>query len=427
MKYYKIFFFLITILYSQQSFEDYKNQQNQSFQKYKNSVTEKYKKFEEAEKEAFEKFKTDVELKWGNFKGSSNKIYVSYDNDLQSRASIDFDQGDLSIEIILDDELATNESLNFYQNKFKYFRFSHHVMPSIIGSFLLTYNNFHSIPQNADHIRSELDQNKGKPVFEKIAEKKLIKKLLSIIAERGDDGSTILEGQLSNKKGQTIKNGKNEKSYAIEKIINSSKNIKNYKGKDGRKRTSYKVDIKLSSDHKDKRIKKYQKEIVKQANRFDIDPSIAMAITETESSFNPKATSHIPAYGLMQLVPKSGARDAYNFVYKKDKYLNKKYLYKPKNNIELGCAYLAKIRYGYFKSIKNSDNAYLCTIAAYNTGAGNVAKALTNTTKLKPTARVANKMSSKKLYDTLIEDLKYEETQNYLRKVWSRKDKYKKI
>tara|TARA_B100001250_G_scaffold149806_1_gene128402 strand:- start:557 stop:1840 length:1284 start_codon:yes stop_codon:yes gene_type:complete len=427
LKYYKIFFFFITILYSQQSFEDYKNQQNQSFQKYKNSVTEKYKKFEEAEKEAFDKFKTDVELKWENFKGSSNKIYVSYDNDLQSRASIDFDQGDLSIEIILDDELAADESLNFYQNKFKYFRFSHHVMPSIIGSFLLTYNNFHSIPQNAGHIRSELDQNKGKPVFEKIAEKKLIKKLLSIIAERGDDGSTILEGQLSNKKGQTIKNGKNEKSYAIEKIINSSKNIKNYKGKDGRNRTSYKVDIKLSSDHKDKRVKKYQKEIVKQANRFNIDPSIAMAITETESSFNPKATSHIPAYGLMQLVPKSGARDAYNFIYKKDKYLNKKYLYKPKNNIELGCAYLAKIRYGYFKSIKNSDNAYLCTIAAYNTGAGNVAKALTNTTKLKPTARVANKMSSKKLYDTLIEDLKYEETQNYLRKVWSRKDKYKKI
>ena len=417
----------MVVLYSQQSFEEYKNQQDKSFQKYKNSITSKYKKFEEAEKEAFDKFKTDVELKWQNFKSSSSKIYVSYDKDLQSRASIDFDKGDLSVEIILDDELAMDESLNFYQDKFKYFRFSHHVIPSIIGSFLLNYNNLYSAPQNADHIRSELDQNKGKPVFEKIAEKKLIKKLLSIIAEKGDDGSTILEGQLSDTKGKTIKNGKNEKSFAIEKILNSSKNIKNYKGKDGRKRTSYQVDIKLSSDHKDKRIKKYQKEIVKQANRFKIDPSIAMAITETESSFNPKATSHIPAYGLMQLVPKSGARDAYNFVYKKDKYLNKRYLYKPKNNIELGCAYLAKIRYGYFKSIKDSENAYLCTIAAYNTGAGNVAKALTNTTKLKPTALAANKLSSKKLYDTLIQDLKYEETQNYLRKVWSRKDKYRKI
>ena len=414
-------------MHSQQSFEDYKNQQNQSFQKYKNSITAKYKKFEDAEKEAFNNFKADVELKWQNFKGSSNKVYISYDKDLQSRASIDFDKGDLSIEIILDDKLALDESLNFYQDEFKYFRFSHHVFPSIVGSFLLNYNNFYSNYQNAGHIRSELDQNKGKPIFEKIAEKKLIKKLLSIIAERGDDGSTILENQLSDEKGETVKNGKNDKSFAIKKILNSSKNIKNYKGKDGRSRTSYQVDIKLSADHKDKRINKYQKEIVKQANRFKIDPSIAMAITETESSFNPKATSHIPAYGLMQLVPKSGARDAYNFVYKKDKYLNKKYLYKPQNNIELGCAYLAKIRYGYFKSIKNSDNAYLCTIAAYNTGAGNVAKALTNTTKLKPTAVAANKLSSKKLYDTLIKDLKYEETQNYLRKVWSRKDKYKKI
>ena len=427
MKYYKILLSITAAIYSQQSFEDYKNQQNQSFQKYKTSITKKYEKFEDAERDAFNKFKTDVELKWQNFKNSSNKVYVSYDTDLQSRASVDFDKGDLSIEIILDDELVKDESLNFYKDELKYFRFSHLVIPSIVGSFLLNYNNLYSDYQNAGHIRSELDQNKGKPVFEKIAEKKLIKKLLSIISERGDDGRPILEGQLSDEKGSTVKNGKNEKSFAIKKILNNSKSIKNYKGKDGRKRTSYQVDIKLSSDHKDKRIKKYQKEIVKQANRFKIDPSIAMAITETESSFNPKATSHIPAYGLMQLVPKSGARDAYNFVYKKDKYLNKKYLYKPKNNIELGCAYLAKIRYGCFKSIKDSENAYLCTIAAYNTGAGNVAKALTNTTKLKPTAHVANKMSSKKLYDTLIKDLKYEETQNYLRKVWSRKDKYKKI
>ncbi len=427
MNYLKLFIYSITLLFSQQSFEDFKNQQNQSFQNYKESISKEYKTFEETEKKAFEKFKNDVELQWVEFKGSSNKTYVSYDRDLQSRASIDFDKGDLSIEIIIDEQIAKEESLNFYKNNLDYFRFSQNILPSIFGSFLLNLHNFYIYPQNADHIRSELDQNKGKPVFEKIAEKKLIKKLLSIISERGDDGSMLLDGQLLDSKGRTIKKGKNDRSYAAEKIIKSSKNINNYKGKDGRKRTSYSVDIKLSSDHKDKRIRKYQKEIVKQANRFKIDPSIAMAITETESAFNPKATSHIPAYGLMQLVPKSGARDAYNFVYKKDKYLNKKYLYKPKNNIELGCAYLAKIRYSYFKSIKDSDNAYLCTIAAYNTGAGNVAKALTNTTKLKPTARVANKMSNKKLYDTLIKDLKYKETQNYLKKVWSRKDKYKKI
>jgi membrane-bound lytic murein transglycosylase C len=36
-----------------------------------------------------------------------------------------------------------------------------------------------------------------------------------------------------------------------------------------------------------------------------------------------------------------------------------------------------------------------------------------------------NKMSSKELYNTLLRDLKYEETRNYLKKVWERKEKYK--
>ena len=69
----------------------------------------------------------------------------------------------------------------------------------------------------------------------------------------------------------------------------------------------------------------------------------------------------------------------------------------------------------------------MCTIAAYNTGAGNVAKALTNNTKLKPATKKANQLGSDKLYKTLLKDLKYEETRNYLKKVWARKDKYSDI
>jgi hypothetical protein len=34
-------------------------------------------------------------------------------------------------------------------------------------------------------------------------------------------------------------------------------------------------------------------------------------------------------------------------------------------------------------------------------------------------------MSSKELYNTLLRDLKYEETRNYLKKVWERKENYK--
>ncbi len=120
----------------------------------------------------------------------------------------------------------------------------------------------------------------------------------------------------------------------------------------------------------------------------------------------------------------TGARDAYKYVYKKDKVLKKDFLYKPKNNIELGCAYLAMIRHNWFKGINNNTSAYMCTVAAYNTGIGNVAKALTNQKKLTPAARRVNQLTSRELYDVLIRDLEYEETKKYLKKVWSRKDKY---
>ncbi len=146
---------------------------------------------------------------------------------------------------------------------------------------------------------------------------------------------------------------------------------------------------------------------------------------QTESSFNPKARSHIPAYGLMQLVPKSGARDAYNYVYKKDRMVKGKYLYVPANNIELGCAYISKIRYVYFKNVKDEKSAYYCTISAYNTGPGNVARAFIGKTKLDSAAKKVNSMNSEKVYRTLKKKLPYEETRHYLEKVTSRIEYYR--
>ena len=99
----------------------------------------------------------------------------------------------------------------------------------------------------------------------------------------------------------------------------------------------FSIDFNLRSDHKETRGDLYTKEIFHQSQRFKIDPAIAMAVTETESSFNPKATSHIPAYGLMQLVPVSGARDAYQYVYNKDKFLGKGIYTNPKIILNLMC------------------------------------------------------------------------------------------
>ena len=420
-----IFFFCFSsLIISQQSFEEFKQQQQKEFDQFKSSVETEYDSFKIKEELAFKKFKADVEKQWEDFKGSTAKTYVSYDPDLQSRASVDFDKGDVTIEVIIEDN-STGDSFNFYDQGYDLDQLVYQG-PCIVGNYLFILNSsFLFYPQTADHVIRELSQNKARPVLQKLADTKLIKKLVIILSEKDDAGDPILEDQIKTEEGVVVRSGVNDKEYALKKVSKIAKNIRSYVGLDGKKRTSFSLNFKLRSDHKDVRINKYQKQIIKQADRFNIDPSIAMAVTETESSFNPKATSHIPAYGLMQLVPSSGGRDAYKYVYGKDKFLGKRYLYKPSNNIELGCAYLGKIRYQYFKGIEDEEKAMMCTVAAYNTGAGNVSKALTNTTKLSPAVKKVNRMSSKKLYTTLLRDLEYEETRNYLKKVWERKEKYR--
>lgn len=413
-----------SLLISQQSFEDFKRQQEQAFSQYKESVTKEYDAYEAAEKAAFEKFKEDVERQWEEFKGSTAKTYVSYDGDLQSRASIDYENGHLFIEVIIDEETADIEGINYYKSKRNdSYRYGYGG-PSLFGNFLFILNtSFYPSPQTAGHVSKELSESERKPLFQGLAKSKLIQKLVKVLSETDNRGDSILDDQLADENGTEI-NAANAEKFAEKNISGQLEASKDYTGKDGKDRKSFSFSLDLKPDHQDSRIKKYRKEIIKQSKRFNIEPSIAMAITETESSFNPKATSHIPAYGLMQLVPSSGARDAYNYVYKEDKVLKKRYLYKPKNNIELGCAYLAKIRYNYFKSIKDDEKAYMCSVAAYNTGIGNVAKALTGKGIINPATDEANSMSSEKLYKTLRKDLKHKEARDYLERVWSKKDKY---
>ena len=274
--------------------------------------------------------------------------------------------------------------------------------------------------------RKTRSKQRSLEVKKKIADQKLQQKLTDIIKAKGDDGKPMLNKQVMDNRGKTV-TSTTAKAFASELVANKPVAIKTYKAKDGKKRTVYTVKVPLKSDHVNIRADRYKQEVMKQSKRFNIDPIIAFAVMETESAFNPKAKSHIPAYGLMQLVPKSGARDAYLYVYKEDKFLDGDYLYQPENNIELGCAYLSKIRHRYFKSIKDDERAYICAVPAYNTGIGNVAKALVNKPKLKPAAQKANSMSPDQLYKKLHKDLKYKEARDYLERVWSRKDKYEKL
>ena len=385
---------LFNTVYSQDSFEEFQNQQQQAqeqffedeisgFQNYVASVTAQYDAYEQQQDREFEEFKEAVEEKWQNFKSPSKKEYVEYDDDLEITVEVSVE------EEVTEPSLGPTEKVEqtapkkkLIQQEIKKKKMDKE--PEPIKSILKKSKK--SDPQKTKSQQQSLEVKK------KIPDQRLQRKLTDIIKAKGDDGKPMLNKQVADNEGKTV-TSTTAKAFASELVANNPVPKKTYKAKDGKKRTVYTVKVPLKSDHVNIRADRYKQEVLKQSKRFNIDPIIAFAVMETESAFNPKAKSHIPAYGLMQLVPKSGARDAYLYVYKEDKFLDGDYLYQPENNIELGCAYLSKIRHRYFKSIKDDERAYICAVPAYNTGIGNVAKALVNKPKLKPAAQKANSMS----------------------------------
>ena len=104
-----------------------------------------------------------------------------------------------------------------------------------------------------------------------------------------------------------------------------------------------------------------------EASTYRIDPVWVFAVIEAESSCRADAVSKAGALGLMQLVPGSGARDAYRLAYGKRMPLTESLLRDPKENIRLGVAYLHGLNQ-HFGKIISVRARWLLTVAAYNCG-----------------------------------------------------------
>ncbi|PMG03674.1 hypothetical protein BCV00_16060 [Vibrio breoganii] len=180
--------------------------------------------------------------------------------------------------------------------------------------------------------------------------------------------------------------------------------------------------IKLPESNLKARASSYLPLATEESNRWKVDTSLIMAIMHSESAFRPDAKSHIPAFGLMQVVPSSAGHDVNKQVRNIDAPMKESDLYLPPVNVETGTAYLNILNKKYLKSIDDDKSRLYCVIAAYNTGAGNVARAFNEnrSTNISKASKIINQMSPSEVYEHLYNNLPYDETKNYLKKVTSR-------
>jgi membrane-bound lytic murein transglycosylase C len=206
------------------------------------------------------------------------------------------------------------------------------------------------------------------------------------------------------------------------------------RGEDGKERIIFSTHFKMVPEHIRVLAEKYRDSVERYARQHIIPTALIYAIIETESAFNPRAKSPIPAFGLMQLVPETGAREAFKFLYDKDQVVKERHLYVPDKNIELGTAYLHILYHRYFRAIKDPQSRLWATIAAYNTGPRNVIKTFSGkyTRKRFSSSYVwkrhainkINRMGPKRVYVYLRKHLPDGETRRYLKKVRTRLPKY---
>jgi len=355
------------------------------FQEYKKSQEQQFASYQKAQMKAFYEYKKELSLFWDNPQLSTKKRWFMYTEDKKTRSDVDFSNNTIIVETIAKSQNEAKQNLKIALAK------------------AVTMNN--KTVQNTDPL-----------------EKKLLKiKKQSNIQYDTVDNKPILSTVVFDKKPTK----KSVKTYVDEHVKDSYIKVKKHSKQKYSK--IYSIEVKLPSDTILKLSKLYQDDIEQNAAIRKLPKSLIFAIIHSESSFNPRARSHIPAYGLMQIVPSSAGRDTYKFLYNEDKLVSGSYLYNSKNNIKMGTAYLHILYYRYLVKIKNLDSRLYCTIAAYNTGAGNIAYAFTETYNMNKAAPLINHLTPNQVYTKLLKDLKYDEPKQYLKRVLKRMAAYRRV
>ncbi len=375
-----------------QSSGDFKNMQMEAFKAqkdqfdfYKTDIKDEFDSYQSSLQKEYDNYTKELSLIWEEPIMSTKKRWVSYSEDKKTRTNVDFENETIVVQTIAPSEQKAKEKLQ-------------EALADVV-----------TVDTKKAHENDPLEQRLAK-----------IKKPSSL-ADDEIKSEPILSTVIFDKEPSD----EELISYVDEKTKNE--NIKSSSSKKVKGQRVYTLNVSMPSDAMLKRSRLYYEEVKKQSLKQNIPMPLIFAVIHSESSFNPRARSHIPAYGLMQIVPRTAGVDTYLFLYDKKRVVSAEYLYNTKNNITMGSAYLHILYYKYLSKIKDPQSRLYCTIAAYNTGAGNVARAFIGTNDKNKAALVINRMSSDEVYEKLISGLKYNETREYLKKVTLRMASYKRV
>ncbi|MCX2523474.1 murein transglycosylase domain-containing protein [Larsenimonas rhizosphaerae] len=319
----------------------------------------------------FEAVQRHASAYWQDVRLSQTRTLVAYDDNWQSRSEIDFEHGRVTIETLRSG--ATTEELT---------RLIEKTLASPVDD-------------------SALDSGR-----------------LSDTPTDGIQG--VLAGQVRDQEGKSVEYAWRAKRYARWLATHRVERSQQADGSD-----ILRINIPLSSNHLRVRAQQFVPAIEKASHRHKVDPALVMAIIATESSFNPYAVSHIPAFGLMQIVPRTAGHDVFNRVYRKAGKPDRDYLFNAGRNIDVGTAYLGLLNHVYLKGINDPVSRRLCVIAAYNGGAGNVYKTFGGGKK-KALARI-NSLSSQQVYNRLRTHHPADETRRYVKKVKEARTRFRPL
>jgi membrane-bound lytic murein transglycosylase C len=413
------------------AFAELEKMLDQQFADTDTAIDDQFERIHRAIARAYEGLTKKIEVDWQeDIKVPSATSWVTYDKDMQSRVEVNFDKGIYVAEVLVQNNNVEN-SIAQLSNLMQTLQTAKDEELNQRDSFLneldqeLRNENIIQDAQVDNTIDDEkpalLEQVVALPSSEELEQTMLAQ--TAAIIEQPDIIEAPVETNTEPEEVLAVlvekpdvtppeEASKVEPKISVEKASNG--NVKKIK-----------VEIKFVNNYQEKILSRYLDDIKRISGDFGIEVSTMLAIMETESSFNPRATSPIPAFGLMQVVPSTAGIDAYRHVYGEKKVVSAEFLYDELNNILMGTAYFNLLKNRYLKRITNGQSRFYCAVASYNTGVGNLARTFIGKKDIKKAAKHINTLEPQQVFDFLLENLPADETKNYLRKIVKRAEKYK--